>query len=160
MNAVRADKATTHDDPSIIDFPTQTFRDEGLLHYVNREFFWPLGMALTVRVVGEAERIDPLVDVLLDGLVDSAVASIAGDNPATDPFELITTRALTDFKQALRDELRRRLLAQSGNVQPGLAIEQTDPPEAIVSGLAFKERSALAARALRWIVARKRLVKQ
>ncbi|HYI67144.1 MAG TPA: hypothetical protein VEW95_09490 [Candidatus Limnocylindrales bacterium] len=65
----RNDTTTQKDEGGWVSLSLQEFREAGLLQRVNREFFWPLGLALTITARNLEEPVEggvPGVDWKVD----------------------------------------------------------------------------------------------
>lgn len=111
--------------------PNDTLVDEGLLRRVNRDFFWPLGLALTAsETMTQAERVEPVVQRLSEGL------------------------DLSSGQMALLREHVAEAVSKPSRLA-GLFVQATVPPDVIQSALSPEDAAEKDARADAWIAARK-----
>jgi hypothetical protein len=113
-------------------FDMRVFTDEGLLHYINRTVFWPLGLALTANQITNPERAERYVRDLTAGI---------------------------DLDDATRATLIERAAAMIPYTMTGMRLDETVPPEQIVSALSVDEATRRENSAERWIRERRRTVK-
>lgn len=151
--------------PEERQFPTAEFVDNGLLLHVNREFFWPLGMALSVagyRTAAEYRRMTgPRLEWALRVLVDR-LEKQERPSLALGSLEVVLRHLSPADAHTLAEVLLDTMLEDVGEgaiVTDGLRIIETVPPERIVSRRTPAEETAILDKASAWLGVRRATVK-
>lgn len=153
--------------PDERQFPMADFVNNGLLLHVNREFFWPLGMALSVAGYHDSDQYrrmtGPRIEWALRVLADRMEKQ--GDTPSAALGAIeIALRHLSPadchtLAELILDTMLEGIKPGTAIVAEGLRLIETIPPERIRSRRTPEEESGLLDKASAWLGVRRATVK-